>query len=669
MKISLLLFFLTIQFCHAQEYVHKIHPTPHFTEVATQATVRADDKIYSWSGFYVRVMNTLHIMDEDELIDIIKYETEKIYHNNAIRVDSVNQQIAFASGNINDNHNRILRIDYEGTVQDTIHIDLGAGFSEERVYFISDMKLTEDGYIVSGFTHFYDDNGIYTTLPFVAFLLSDGEVASLYHGPSDFHLLQQLTFDKHGTLYGFVTQSSWHVELFETSVYLVTITEEEGFDIENGVPVVNSFLDDDLFRVDYSPIDDAFVFAWDKVLASNRRHITKIDKHGQILWEFNEEDSLALQSHRAESYINVTADGSIIVSARRTYRDDVTGSTGGNAFMIYRLDINGVLVDETTIIRYENDGQRKIGYPIRPIITRDQSIIFAGIILNATDGDQYIMKLTSDLCVTPECGLIQRINGNHLFPTLLTTPRNTWIMHDSLTNSLFKYSFDHKDYLIRSDDIASDESWYKTNQQWTSIDDRVLRGRVYYNFAMETGDSLATDYFFDTLTNFEEVFLEVEAVSQVTLNNGEEKRLLTLSCSNNLEDRSYRDSYWIEDVGAIHGFSAPLNNCHAPTPETMLCFYSNGELLWSNPDYDGCTTSTEDSATKTELILYPNPVGNILYFGERIQRAKIYDSSGNGIIEVEDVDHVDVATLPSAMYFIVISTTDNQSITQKIIKS
>lgn len=93
-------------------------------------------------------------------------------------------------------------------------------------------------------------------------------------------------------------------------------------------------------------------------------------------------------------------------------------------------------------------------------------------------------------------------------------------------------------------------------------------------------------------------------------------------------------------------------------------------LAFTNP-FTG-TISLSTNATENlnkDIILYPNPVKDILHFSEEISTVKITDLSGKAVKQITTSGKsLDVSKLPKGVYFITLITKTGKVISKRFIK-
>lgn len=147
-----------------------------------------------------------------------------------------------------------------------------------------------------------------------------------------------------------------------------------------------------------------------------------------------------------------------------------------------------------------------------------------------------------------------------------------------------------------------------------------------------------------------------------------------------LEDENFPgEEIWIEGVGSVSGLVKSCLNAFGSAcgDFDLLCSSDAGLAIYMNPEYPGCwyvSTRISDPELKDELLVFPNPVHDILNIeGEILQGHGIYtlsiiDHTGRLVIQAEQkASSVNVGHLPDGLYILHILTDDTYH-TSKIVK-
>lgn len=183
--------------------------------------------------------------------------------------------------------------------------------------------------------------------------------------------------------------------------------------------------------------------------------------------------------------------------------------------------------------------------------------------------------------------------------------------------------------------------------------------RLLYDFSLEVGDTFPYPLFhfgWDVYTA-----MVVEQIDTVQLVNGEFRKeivsnMVTSGIFEEVQER------WIEGIGSIHGLLFPLNpkllEVEANEEFTLVCFSENDELLYHNPRFANCLTTTnvvDNDETDIYAKIYPNPARNFIVisseYSANIKYITIYDSTGKIIIQRSNTLKIDISGLGTGMYF------------------
>lgn len=122
----------------------------------------------------------------------------------------------------------------------------------------------------------------------------------------------------------------------------------------------------------------------------------------------------------------------------------------------------------------------------------------------------------------------------------------------------------------------------------------------------------------------------------------------------------FENEYWVEGMGSIYTLQgAGYYNCIADIDPILLCFFEQGELKFSNPDFfTDCETVVVEELS-LELSAYPNPTTSQILvngkFGEtasfkitdaagRLVKSSVWNEAGSVL--------VDMTRLESGYYFL-----------------
>ncbi|MCD6201258.1 MAG: T9SS type A sorting domain-containing protein [Bacteroidales bacterium] len=166
---------------------------------------------------------------------------------------------------------------------------------------------------------------------------------------------------------------------------------------------------------------------------------------------------------------------------------------------------------------------------------------------------------------------------------------------------------------------------------------------LMYDFNAKIGDSLFIP------PNFVDDPILVCSIDTVELGGVKRKRykLARQFCSDQPQD------LWIEGIGSLLGILNSNRVGAIGVYISLLCFYENAELIYTNPKFDSCyyisTGIFNHSVEKITIDIIPNPVSNVSFITinpvisldmkleiydihGRLRMVKTFDSSGKCII-------------------------------------
>ena len=244
-----------------------------------------------------------------------------------------------------------------------------------------------------------------------------------------------------------------------------------------------------------------------------------------------------------------------------------------------------------------------------------------------------------------------------------------------------RYTFDSSPTLINGNTYyeklvshtPSGNDWSSTNFFYRTDDS----GRVYVSYF--ANENLVYDYNLEVndsfyLPNGSDLYLVVDKIDSIQLENGEKRKHLALRCSFD-EDPLHGWGYsnWIEGLGGERGvYDIYFDECYFDgiVPIT-LCISRNDTLLYDNPNYDSCwfvTTATVN--IKADIIsIFPNPAfDQIQVTGIENQSEKfIYNLTGEILYDGMD-NPIDVHAFPSGMYILEVRRKGDYTTYSKFLK-
>jgi hypothetical protein len=172
----------------------------------------------------------------------------------------------------------------------------------------------------------------------------------------------------------------------------------------------------------------------------------------------------------------------------------------------------------------------------------------------------------------------------------------------------------------------------------------------------------------DTLFDKYNDSLIVIAKDTVVLKNGEVRSKTILKCIHDT-DNLFDETYYIEGIGTkASGINGAYLNCAFYDGfEYLLCFESDGEVIYSNENY--CIAHADDQSNMNYgLSIKPNPALDIINIKvENGTNANIhlYDALGNLLssdVEISLEGNIDVRELCPGLYFIKYELENHRSV-------
>ncbi len=191
---------------------------------------------------------------------------------------------------------------------------------------------------------------------------------------------------------------------------------------------------------------------------------------------------------------------------------------------------------------------------------------------------------------------------------------------------------------------------------------------LVYDFGCNVGDTIET---WNIYLNNDTLHFVVTDIDSVLLLDGYRKRISLLEINNLLEE------VWVEGLGSYYGILNSGNNAYGGVCGSYeaLCFESEGDLIYQNPDFSTCyydvSVNTEDLAAE-KIRIYPNPVKDYvsLDFSEEGNREiELFDLTGKIFIKKFASGNkvlLNLQELEMGIYFIKV-VSDNSIPTFKII--
>ena len=171
---------------------------------------------------------------------------------------------------------------------------------------------------------------------------------------------------------------------------------------------------------------------------------------------------------------------------------------------------------------------------------------------------------------------------------------------------------------------------------------------LLYDFTANVGDNLVVG---DFGTNY-----VVDSISTEHI-GGLDRKKLWLVTNDYLGNPQVRET-WIEGIGSNLGM--PWSGWGVGVYDfysRLLCFHQDGELIWQNPDYDGCTyTAVEEIQNEETVTIYRNPTNGMVNIdGYEIIEVKVYNVLGQLVKETKE-NVIDLSAQEAGIYILKVIT-------------
>lgn len=208
------------------------------------------------------------------------------------------------------------------------------------------------------------------------------------------------------------------------------------------------------------------------------------------------------------------------------------------------------------------------------------------------------------------------------------------------------------------------DNWSESGEWW-----REEAGIVYkytdaapvpfYDFTLSVNDTFSSP----ALALRQLVVYKVDTVNY--LDDTPRKRLW-LHCSDDPDGSWYGDAIWVEDIGDLLGLEASDSHCLLDQPyNALLCFYQTGDLIYADPDSEGCWITATAEPTSELANISPNPTSTqlTLTFVKSIEsdaELAIFSPLGQLVYQKKLAKgskkyELDVESIPAGIYTLVLS--------------
>jgi hypothetical protein len=193
-----------------------------------------------------------------------------------------------------------------------------------------------------------------------------------------------------------------------------------------------------------------------------------------------------------------------------------------------------------------------------------------------------------------------------------------------------------------------------------------------YIFNVQAGDTITLYKPHNPVFGIDTTFrLLIDSVNFIQVNNFNLKRVYT----SQIDEFKFSGAY-VERLGCL-GLMLPEYHISIPETEGPLRCYSDADVnvnFTSNSCDYRLTVGINTLLDQQDIHFYPNPTNNKLYFSSNASDFKLIticnlQGSQTKQIDLENTNDkvIDVASLPTGLYFVTLTKHNGQSVTKKII--
>jgi len=191
--------------------------------------------------------------------------------------------------------------------------------------------------------------------------------------------------------------------------------------------------------------------------------------------------------------------------------------------------------------------------------------------------------------------------------------------------------------------------------------------KTLYDFNLVQNDT------FQLNIDFLDCELIVHQIDSVQLINGELRKRIRLIRSDdpNPEQPWYGYKDWIQGIGSSTSLHRYVESCFTDYPLDLLCYFEDEELMYSNPNNQGCfITPVEEILTENQVFVYPNPTNNELNFSSdyEVLNTKIISLDGTLKLNENNKSRVNLRDIESGLYIVHIETSKGITIKKVIVE-
>lgn len=132
---------------------------------------------------------------------------------------------------------------------------------------------------------------------------------------------------------------------------------------------------------------------------------------------------------------------------------------------------------------------------------------------------------------------------------------------------------------------------------------------------------------------------------------------------------------WIEGIGSELGLLHSGSMFLVGGSYDLLCYYENEDLIWQHPDFNSCyigTDGVEENKAEAWISIHPNPTtGMIVVSGKNLNQAEVLNLLGQRMATAQgkgETLQIDIANLPTDVYFVNITDEEGRTYVRKVVK-
>ncbi len=251
------------------------------------------------------------------------------------------------------------------------------------------------------------------------------------------------------------------------------------------------------------------------------------------------------------------------------------------------------------------------------------------------------------------------------------SPENTWT---TVGYSWIDNSYGSHRFRFSADSVFFEGQWYfqfqgtgsEHGDNWGNIglfreENGVVYGitrseeRIFMDFNLEIGDRITIPYL-DFVDSFEYIVVGIDTIE---LLDGSLRKRLLLDCYQ-WQDEGF-EVYFVEGLGSMGAYIGHIG-CFLDVHEALLCFYNNDEMLYTNPNFNGCWITSVTDIHSQGINIYPNPTTDflIIEFDDALATEitfKVYDYTGKLIRNFNNAGYqshyrLQVSELTAGFYYL-----------------